>query len=225
MKHHSAIGMYFLIAVSVVTLNVAAERVAASEPLPDASVLAYRSTPRQPKPPTPPKISEVTLTGVVNDVAPKGLTIKAGKTSASKDQKQWLVFAQSDSTEFTIRGTATLDYLRKGQTIEFGAQIAADEKVAKKADEEKVADKLDMLTIVSRKGGLAQPQKWRCQGPCCRSRRRSHRIPQEGRFGPNPGDARSVRPQGRKRRQGGGQARGCGWRPEGEYRRHDRLVG
>ncbi len=155
MKHHSAIGMYFLIAVSVVTLNVAAERVAASEPLPDASVLAYRSTPRQPKPPTPPKISEVTLTGVVNDVAPKGLTIKAGKTSASKDQTQWLVFAQSDSTEFTIRGTATLDYLRKGQTIEFGAQIAADEKVAKKADEEKVADKLDMLTIVSRKGGLA----------------------------------------------------------------------
>ena len=104
-------------------------------------------------------ISGVTLFGVINDVQPTGLTIKAGRKSNAKNQTQWFVFAHSDTTEFTIQGTATPDYLRKGQIVEFSGQIVGNEKGADKAKEEKLADKLDELTIVARKGGAAGHNK------------------------------------------------------------------
>ncbi|MGO9115094.1 MAG: hypothetical protein ACLP9L_38270, partial [Thermoguttaceae bacterium] len=154
-----------------------AKHVIAGEPLPDASMVAYKAS-KQPKQPAQPKPSAVTLTGVIEAVKSDGLKIKAGKTSISKNQQEWLVFAQSDSTAFTIRGTATPDYMRKGQTVEFSGQFVTNEKdvnkvnegkvadtvkeetvadtgkegkVADKVKEEKIADKVKELTIFSRK--------------------------------------------------------------------------
>ena len=80
------------------------------------------------------------MTGVIDSVSANGLTIKASKTSKSKDQKQWLVGA-SETTDFTIRGTATPDYLRNGQMVEFSGQVVTTEKSADKAKEDKPGDK------------------------------------------------------------------------------------
>jgi hypothetical protein len=134
-----------------------AQRVIAGEPLPDASVVAYRGRP--PAPPPQPKVSEVTLTGVVKAVQSNGLKIKASKTSKSKDQKDWFVLSMADTTEFTIRGTATADYLHSGQIVIFSGQIVKDEKAAEKAKEEKLAAKVDESTIISRKGGVSHLKK------------------------------------------------------------------
>jgi hypothetical protein len=154
MKRCSTIGSCLLLGLSLFAFEFT-ERVLAGEPLPDASVVAYRGT-RPPKQPAQPKVSEVTLNGVINEVQANGLTIKAGKTSRSRDQKQWLVMAQSATTEFTIRGMATVDYLRRGQNVEFSGQI---EKVADKANEEKTADKVKELTIFSRKSEALAAKK------------------------------------------------------------------
>ncbi len=158
MKRRYAIGMCFLLGLSVLAIKTAV-RVVAGEPLPDASVLARGySRPRNQKPPEQPTTSEVTLTGVIDNVRSNGLMIKASKSSKGKDQKEWLVFAQSDSSEFTIRGTAMPEYLRKGQNIELSGQIVSGEK-GDKAKEDKVADKVKELTVFSRKGALAAPKK------------------------------------------------------------------
>ena len=148
MKRRSRIGTRLLLGLSLSALAIA-ERVVAGEPLPDASVLAAR--PRTPKPPAQPKEHNLVLYGVVGAVEAKGLTITAGKTSTSTEEKEWLILAQADSTELTIRGTATPDYLRKGQTVEFSGQIVSDEKAADEGKEERLADKVKELKIVSRK--------------------------------------------------------------------------
>lgn len=152
MKRRISVGMCLLFGLSVCAFELA-ERVAASEPLPDASVLAQGRRPFFG--PMPPRISEVTLSGVIEAVQPNALTIIAGRTGRPWGQKQWLVLSWAGTTELTIHGTATLDYLRKGQTIEFKGQIAKGDKVARKAKEEKVADKVKELTIIARKGELA----------------------------------------------------------------------
>src|SRR5271157_2339124 len=139
MERRSLLEICLLLGLSISAFEVA-ESAIASEPLPDASVVAYKGS-KAPKQPAQPKPSPVTLTGVIETVKANGLTIKAGKTGASKNQQEWLVFAQSDSTTFTIRGTATPDYLRKGQTVEFNGQLDADEKNADKATDAKSADK------------------------------------------------------------------------------------
>ena len=190
MKRQSLIGTCLLLGLSVSTCEVG-ERVIAGEPLPDVSMLAYwagfgggggggrgaggesgggnRQRPNQnPQMQQQPKISEVTLTGIVNDVQSSGLTINATCTSAtskSKEQKIWLVTGKPGA-DFTIRGTATLSYLRKGQTIEFKGQIISEESVAdakggkkKAAKVEKIADAVDQLTIVSRMGGASLLKK------------------------------------------------------------------
>lgn len=153
MQRQYSTGMCFLLGLAFWTFG-AGELSIAGEPLPDASVLAYRGR-RSHKPPAQPKISEVTLTGTITDVQSGGLTIKASKTSTSKNQKQWRVSAQSDTTSFTIHGTATPDYLRKGHVIEFSAQIVSSDKTADKPKEEKTADRVKELTIIARKGRAA----------------------------------------------------------------------
>lgn len=151
MKWRNRFGMCLLLGLSIFAFGLA-ESVIAGEPLPDASLLAANRPP-QPKPPPQPKVSDVNLTGVIDAVQFNGLTIKAGN---GKGQKQWLVLAKSDATAFTVRGTATLDYLHDGQTIEFNGK---SEKVGGKANEEKVGGKVDELTIVSRKGAVPRPKK------------------------------------------------------------------
>jgi hypothetical protein len=123
------------------------QRAIAGEPLPDASVLAAKQPKQAPQP--KPKISDVTLTGVIESAEPSSscLKIKAGKASAPKNQEEWLVFARSDSTTTcTIHATATPDYLRKGQTVEFSGQIVADRN-----DAAKVADPKDANTATGAK--------------------------------------------------------------------------
>ena len=102
MKRSSMIGMCLLAGVSVAILDVAGHAVA-SEPLPDASVVAYRGS-RAPKQPQqkPPTVGDVTLTGVIDALQPNGLKIKASKDNKSKDRKDWFVTSKAD-TEFTIR--------------------------------------------------------------------------------------------------------------------------
>jgi hypothetical protein len=124
--------MCFLLGLSACAFEVA-QRVIAGQPLPDASLVAYAGS-RKPKPPAQPKISDVTLTGIISDVQPNGLPIDASKTGKSKNQTQWFVILQAD-TEGTIFGTATFDYLRKGQTIEFSGRIVSNEKVEDKVKE------------------------------------------------------------------------------------------
>lgn len=149
MKRCNVPGICFLFGLTVSALVTAGHAVA-GEPLPDASVLAYRGGPKPPKPQPQPKISEVTLTGRITEVQPTGMWIKAGTSAKSKDQKQWYVQAQSGA-EFTIHGTAEPEYLKTGQTIEFSGQVIPDEKTdtkseektADKAKEEKAADKAD----------------------------------------------------------------------------------
>ena len=157
MKRRISIGVCLLFGLSVLAFEVGGRGIA-EEALPDASVVAYWAH-RPPNPPVPPRISEVTLTGIIYDLQPAGLTITAGKTSRSKNQKQWIVLAPSDTTALTIHGTATLDFMRTGQIVEFSSQIVSDEKGVNKAKAEKVADKIDELTIVFRKGGAAARNK------------------------------------------------------------------
>ena len=78
-----------------------------------------------------------------------GLTIKAGKRAKAKQQKQWLVETPSEDTEFTIRGTATLDYIKKGQIVEFTGRILEKDKIDEKGKEDRLADKVNEVTIVS----------------------------------------------------------------------------
>ena len=164
MKRRSLIGMCMVLGLSISAFEVA-ERVIAAEPLPDPSVVAYWvKTPRpnqnqnqnqnQKKKPEQPKVSDVTLTGTIDAVQPTGLKIKASKTTKGKDQKEWLVFARSDSSEFTIHATATVDYLRAGQSVEFRAQTVKDETNADKSSE-RVTDEVNQLTVFSRKSRLS----------------------------------------------------------------------
>ena len=106
----------------------------------------------------PPTVGDVTLTGVIDALQPNGLKIKASKDNKSKDRKDWFVTSKAD-TEFTIRGTAAVDYVRKGQLVEFSGQIVEGEKVADKPKEDKIAGTVDDLTIVSRKRGSATVKK------------------------------------------------------------------
>ncbi len=157
MKRHSRIGICLVLGFSLSAFEFA-ECAVAGEPLPDASLVAYKGGNRQQKPPQQPTISDVTLTGVIDGLQSNGLTIKASKDNKTKDQKPWFVTSASD-TEFTIRGTATVDYLRKGQLVEFSGQIVDSEKVAGKPQEEKVADAVSDLTVLSRKRGSALAKK------------------------------------------------------------------
>ncbi len=124
MERRSFIHVCLLLGLSVNALQCARGAVA-SEPLPDASVLAARTVkpPKQPQQPKPKITGDLVLTGVIEAVQSDGLKIKAGKTATAKNQEDWMVFARSSSTSFTIHGTATPDYLRKGQTVEFSGQI------------------------------------------------------------------------------------------------------
>lgn len=153
MNKRSAIRIGFLLGLFAVWGFEAIGYAAAGEPLPDASWLAVRGRGRPQKQQQPKVSSDMTLTGVIDNVLPTGLVVKEDKSKrgkGQKDQKEWLVVAQSGSTEFTIRGTATLDYLRKGQTVEFVGRTVPGED---KAKGEKLDGKLKELTIVSRKGG------------------------------------------------------------------------
>jgi fructose-specific phosphotransferase system component IIB len=114
----------------------------AGEPLPDATMLARG--PSRPKQPAPPVVSDVTLTGTINVATMNGLKIKASKTSKTTNQKQWLVFSKADVTDVTIHAIATLDYVKKGQIVEFHGRLVNNEKLA---------DKLKEFTIVARKSG------------------------------------------------------------------------
>ena len=142
MKRRIVLGTSLLLGLALSSLDAAQSGIT-GEPLPDASLVAYSN---RPKMPPKLKISDVTLTGVIVDAQPSGLTIKGGKSSRARDQKQWLVLSQAGSTSVTIHGMATLDYLRHGQIIEFSGQIV---------DNTKVADKVKELTIVANKKGLA----------------------------------------------------------------------
>ncbi len=155
MKRRSMIGMCLLLGLSLSTFELA-QRAIAAEPLPDASVVAYRGS-RQPKQPQP-TVSDVTLTGVIDGLQPNGLTIKASKDNKSKDRKEWFV-TSGTASEFTIRGTAAAEYVRKGQLVEFSSQIVEGEKTADKPKEDKVADKVSDFTIVSRKRGSSLAKK------------------------------------------------------------------
>jgi hypothetical protein len=136
----------FVLAGLAVTAVAFLGNARAGEPLPSDSVLAYARNNRAPKPPAPPKISPVTLNGTIRAATPNGLKINASKTSKTTNQKPWFVASKTD-TEVTIHGTATLDYVRKGQTIEFTAQLVNNEKLS---------EKLKEFTIVARKGGKAK---------------------------------------------------------------------
>ena len=126
MEHRSLVGICFLVGLFSSAFDIT-EHAIADEQLADASVVAYWG--RRPyKAPARPKISAVTLTGVITGVRSTGLTIKASKTSKSRNQKQWSVFAQSATTAFAIHGVATLDYMRKGQIVEFSGQIVKNEE-------------------------------------------------------------------------------------------------
>ena len=133
MKRQSLVGTCLLLGLSLSAFGVAL-RAIAGESLPDASVLAAKP-PKQPPQPKPKK-SDVTLTGVIESAEPSSscLKIKAAKASAPKNQEEWLVFARSDSTTTcTIHATATPDYLRKGQTVEFSGEVMVDQNDAAKA--------------------------------------------------------------------------------------------
>jgi hypothetical protein len=143
MKRLSALRILFALGLAVFIVQFAGFAVA-GEQLPDASELAYAS-PRRPKPPPTPTMSDVTLTGTITTTATNGMTLNASK-SGSKQKTKWFVAAQTDA-DITIHGTATLEYLRKGQTVEFTAQLVNNEKLA---------DKLKELTIVARKSGAAR---------------------------------------------------------------------
>jgi hypothetical protein len=127
--------------------------VRADESLPDASVVAFAnhksgkrsSGPKQ----TPPKVSEVTLTGVVDAVQANGLAIKAGKSTKGKDQKTWLVMP-GQNVEVTIDGTATVDYLKKGQIVQFEGQVLNNEEVAGKLNELTVLDKKSSAALTAK---------------------------------------------------------------------------
>jgi len=139
MQRCCTIGMCLILVIAFSTFG-AVDCGIAGEPLPNASMVAYRS-----HPPPPAKLSEVTLTGTILAAAPNGLTIKASKTNRARNQKQWfVVLSQSGSAEVTIHGTATPDYLRHGQIVEFNGQIVEKEKVAEKVNE---------LTIVAYQRG------------------------------------------------------------------------
>jgi len=140
MERSRTIGACLLLGLAVSVLDAARCGIAC-EPLPNDSLMAYRS---HPQPPAPPKISDVTLTGVVVAAQSSELAIKAGKTSKAKKQKPWFVAIQAGSTEVAIHGMATLDYLRHGQIVEFSGQIVQNETVAEKVQE---------LTIVAGKRG------------------------------------------------------------------------
>ena len=146
MKPLSATRVCILLGLAFSVLATAANAMA-DEPLPDTSLLAAR--PHQPST-SQPKISDVTLTGVIVDAKPGGLTVTASKSGKGKNQKQWLVLS-GGSTEVSIHGLATLDYLRHGHIVEFSGQITPSGNVA---------DKVDDLTIYaykrkppSKKGG------------------------------------------------------------------------
>jgi hypothetical protein len=151
MKRRSLLGNLLVWGLLLVGFDAVAPAWA-DEPLPDASVLATRGHRHKPQ---QPKISDVTLTGTITGVQSSGLLIKASKSSRSKNQKQWLVLAQSDSTQFTIHGTAMPEYLRAGQLVEFNARIVAAESADGKPKEEKTAEPLEELTIIARKAGAA----------------------------------------------------------------------
>jgi len=141
MQRRSAIGMCLFLGL-VFSAFEAAQRAIGSEPLPDVSMMAYRS---HPKSSPQPKVSDVTLTGVIAAVQFNGLTITASKTNKARNQKQWfVVLSPSGSTEVTIHGMATPDYLRHGQIVEFTGQLIKNEIVA---------DKVNELTIVAYKRG------------------------------------------------------------------------
>ena len=149
MKRRYWFGTCLLVEISASMLGFA-EHALGGEPLPDASVVAYWAR-RPPNRAAQSKTSEVTLIGIINRVQPDGLTVTPSKKG--KNQKQWLVVAESDSTDFTVRGVATLDYIREGQTVEFSGKIVKNETGAAKAKEEKLADKVAELTILSRRPG------------------------------------------------------------------------
>jgi len=138
MKSCSSFKICFLLGLSLSAIEFP-QRAIAADPLPDASVVAYASYKKQAKPPPPPKVSDVTLTGRINAVQANGLMITAGTTSKARNQAKWLVVSAAD-TEVNIHATATLDYLRAGQTIEFSGQIIKGDKAADKPTEEKSAD-------------------------------------------------------------------------------------
>lgn len=124
----------------------------AAEPLPDASQVAYRGGS---KPPAQPKVGDVTLTGTIQSMQTSGLTIKAGKTvkgKTAKSQKQWTVVG-NENTEVTIEGTATLDYLHKGQLVEFTGQVVNDDHVEGKLKELTIVDKKTQSTSSTTKTG------------------------------------------------------------------------
>jgi hypothetical protein len=172
MERRTWIGLCLFLGLYVHPYPIA-ERVVAGEPLPDDTFVAYKESKPAKQPPQP-KPSPIYLSGAIQSVQADGLKIKGGKTSDAKNQQEWLVYAQSESTSFTIRGTATPDYLRKGQTVEFSGQLATNEQADSKGDknvaeergavkaiepkvtEEKIVDKVAALTVFSRKVGAVK---------------------------------------------------------------------
>ena len=114
----------------------------------------------------------MTLSGTVKAVLPKALTIqvaKSGKSSKSQssascsadqggiayiecstkgkkktpksDSGVWTVYPKPN-TQVLVEGTATLDYLRPAQTVEFTGNLAGDT----------ITDTIDKINIVPRHG-------------------------------------------------------------------------
>ena len=151
--------------VALSTALVCSLVLTAADNWPDSSLLAasrHNGNRGQGRRPASPKISDVDLTGTIETVQPGGLMIKAGTSSKAKDQKEWLVVPQAGGTEVVILGTATLDYLHKGQLVEFNGQIVSGDHVDGQLETLTIVDKKTKHDATAKKSGgkdaVAAPQ-------------------------------------------------------------------
>jgi hypothetical protein len=85
------------------------------------------NSPHQPQ--TQDKVRSVTIEGTVEAIAPGEMRILA-----SKNQKQWLVVSQP-GTKVLVSGKAEDSYLKAGQTVEFYAELDAEDVAKEKVSE------------------------------------------------------------------------------------------
>lgn len=117
--------------------------------LPPDAMLAKKSGKRPKKKSKPPKIENLSLSGTIEIVQANALKFKTDKSSKSSNGKggknaggqEWIVYPQPNTT-VEIDATATLDYLHKGQIIEFTGLLSGDT----------IAGSVESLTIVPKHG-------------------------------------------------------------------------